>query len=446
MVNLKSLHDSHILFDNRYELRARLGGGGFSEVWLAFDTKSRNEVALKVYVQAGNLDDDGLEMFRKEFSLVCNFNHSNILRPFSYEIANNHPYLVLPYCPNGSASQLIGEMPEDEMWHFIENVSAGLEYLHSYPEKPVIHQDIKPANILIDVTGQYLITDFGISIGLRNTLSRNSVHENTGSGTISYMAPERFDKGKSLPVMSNDIWSLGATLYELATGDVPFGDFGGMTQCKLHVPPKINNGYSDQLKQLIYSCLSENPWERPTASELKTAGHYKSYNIKKKRQHNKIDVKTFYKLCLSLIAVTVIAALSWIKINDVLKRIEHERLVAASNSAALEVMHNADSIVSRQKSLLDNPRLIDNINEDSLEFVVKIYDDALQMNNCSDSVYNVIKSHKEVAFKDLIQPIYTHFKDNETVYNNIGAYSAAEQFRKRRMRVESLINKDNINK
>lgn len=76
-MNLKLIHDSHVLFDDRYELKARLGGGGFSEVWLAFDTKSRNEVALKVYVQAGNLDDDGLEMFRKEFSLVCNFNHSN---------------------------------------------------------------------------------------------------------------------------------------------------------------------------------------------------------------------------------------------------------------------------------------------------------------------------------------------------------------------------------
>ena len=115
MVNLKQLFDSRQLFDGRYELKTRLGGGGFSEVWLAFDTKSRNEVALKVYVQAGNLDDDGLEMFRKEFSLVCNFNHGNILRPFLYEIAENHPYLVLPYCPKGSCCSLVGKMGEDEM-------------------------------------------------------------------------------------------------------------------------------------------------------------------------------------------------------------------------------------------------------------------------------------------------------------------------------------------
>lgn len=439
MVNLKLIHDSHVLFDDRYELKARLGGGGFSEVWLAFDTKSRNEVALKVYVQAGNLDDDGLEMFRKEFSLVCNFNHSNILRPFSYEIANNHPYLVLPYCSKGSCCQFIGKMSEGQMWHFIENVAAGLEYLHSYPEKPVIHQDIKPANILIDATGQYLITDFGISIGLRNTLSRNSTHENTGSGTISYMAPERFDKGKSLPVMSNDIWSLGATLYELATGDVPFGDFGGMTQCKLHEPPKINNEYSGQLKQLIYSCLSESPWERPTAKDLKIAAQLKSFHIKEKRQN-----KFKYKIALSLVALVVLAVFSWIKIDDIVKRREYQRIVTESNITAIEIMNDADSIVERHKSKLMTPGFIDEINDDTLSVLLKTYDKALETQNCSDSVYNTIKTHKELAFKELINPVYESLKGKENEYTSIGAYSAAEQFRSRRQKIESLINKDNV--
>lgn len=440
MVNLKLLHDSRKLFDNRYELKSRLGGGGFSEVWLAFDTKSRNEVALKVYVQAGNLDDDGLEMFRKEFSLVCNFNHSNILRPFSYEIANNHPYLVLPYCAKGSTSQFIGKMSEDQMWNFIENVSAGLEYLHSYPEKPVIHQDIKPANILIDATGQYLITDFGISIGLRNTLSRNSAQENTGSGTISYMAPERFDKGKSLPVMSNDIWSLGATLYELATGDVPFGDFGGMTQCKLHIPPKIHNDYSESLKQLIYSCLAENPWERPTAKELRSAAQVKSFNIRKKHQN-----KPKYKIVLSLIVMAVIGTFLWLKADDIIKRKEYERIVTESNLTALEIMNYADSIVEQHKYKLITPGFIDEINDDTLGVLVKTYDKALEIQNCSDSVYNTIKTHKELAFKELINPVYESLKGKENEYTSIGAYSAAEQFRNRRQKIESLINKDNVN-
>lgn len=442
MVNLKSLHDSHTLFDNRYELKSRLGGGGFSEVWLAYDTKSLNEVALKVYVQAANLDDDGLEMFRKEFTLVCNFNHSNILRPFSYEIANDHPYLVLPYCVKGASSQHIGRMSEEDMWHFIENVSAGLEYLHSYPEKPVIHQDIKPANILIDATGQYLITDFGISVGLRNTLSRNSLQENTGSGTISYMAPERFDEGKSLPVMANDIWSLGATLYELATGDVPFGEFGGMTQCKLHVPPKINNDYSEQLKQLIYSCLSENPWERPTAKELKIASQIKSFD-KKKKHKDKFKYKN--TIALSLAAMVVIAVFSCFMIEDIKKRKEYERIVKESNLVALEIMNDADSVVERHKSKLNTSKFIDQINEDTLDVLVKTYDKALETQNCSDSVYNAIRTHKELAFEELIHPFYMSLKSKENEYASIGAYSAAEQFRSRRLKVESLIKKDKEN-
>lgn len=440
MVNLKLLHDSHELFDNRYELKSRLGGGGFSEVWLAFDTKSHNEVALKVYVQAGNLDDDGLEMFRKEFSLVCNFNHSNILRPFSYEIANNHPYLVLPFCAKGSCNQFIGKMSEDEMWRFIADVSAGLEYLHSYPEKPVIHQDIKPANILIDVTGQYLITDFGISIGLRSTLSRNSAYENTGSGTIAYMAPERFDKEKTLPVMSNDIWSLGATLYELATGDVPFGDFGGMTQCKIHVPPKIKNEYSEQLKQLVYSCLSENPWERPTAKDLKTAAQFKSFNIKK--SHNN---KVKYKVAFSFLAIAILAVFSWIKVEDAIKRKEYEQMVAENNLTAIGIMNYADSIAERQKIRLNSPEFIDEINDDTLDVLIQTYDKALETKNCSDSVYYAIKTHRELAVKELISPVYMCLKDKEQEYTSIGAYSAAEQFRSRRLKVETLINTDSTN-
>lgn len=443
MVNLKSLYDSHDLFDNRYELRCRLGGGGFSEVWLAFDTKSLNEVALKVYAQAASLGDDGLEMFRKEFSLVCNFNHSNVLRPFSYEISNGHPYLVLPYCSRGSCSQFVGTMREEEMWRFIENVAAGLEYLHSYPGKPVVHQDIKPANILIDATGQYLITDFGISIGLRNTLGRNSVHENTGSGTISYMAPERFDNVNPTPVMSNDIWSLGATLYELATGDVPFGNFGGMTQCQLHIPPKINNDYSDQLKQLIYSCLAENPWERPTAKDLRVSAQTKSFK-KRKGKSDKSSSMRRYVIFSVITAVAVCAFFVWNVASNYAERKEYEKVVAANNRSALEVMSNADSIVERHKSRLAVPNGIDAVDEDTLGIVVRTYEEALNIQDCSDSVYNKIRNHRELAFKELIIPAYTYFKERENEYKSIGAYSAAEHFQIRRLKIEKMVNNDSI--
>lgn len=439
MLNLRTLHDSHELFDDRYELKSRLGGGGFSEVWLALDTKSRTEVALKVYVQTNDLDDDGLEMFRKEFSLVCNFNHSNILRPFSYEITEDHPYLVLPYCPRGSSRQFVGRMPEHEMWHFIENVAAGLEYLHSYPEKPVIHQDIKPANILIDATGQYLITDFGISIHLRNTFSRNSAKENNSSGTLAYMAPERFDEVVSMPVMANDIWSLGATLYELATGNVPFGEFGGMTQCHVHKPTKFNIGYSDQLTALIYSCLSENPWDRPTARDLRIAAEGKEFKIKRRSRTK----KGIYKKSIIALAICGAVFFGLMTFNNMRTSAPEPHISEPNfhenNQIALNILDSADRVVEQHKSRLKNHRALESIHVDTLKSALKIYDDALKVSGCSDTIYTTIQLHKTQAINQLITPAYTYFKQRENEYKSVGAYNAAEKFHDRCLKIEDLI-------
>lgn len=442
MVNLKFIHDSHELFDNRYELKSRLGGGGFSDVWLAFDTRSRTEVALKVYVQTSDLDDDGLEMFRKEFSLVCNFNHSNILRPFSYEVTDNHPYLVLPYCAHGSSRQFIGIMSEDQMWHFIENVASGLEYLHSYPGKPVIHQDIKPANILIDATGQYLITDFGISIYLRNTLSRNSLKGENGSGTIAYMAPERFENAKSIPVMANDIWSLGATLYELATGDVPFGDFGGMTQRQVHTPPVIKNSYSDQLKSLIYACLAETPWERPTAGDLKVAAKSRSFV---KNSSPKKDRRELYRIAVPAVATFALAVFAWAKVNDIQDRREAEMKISALDQVALQIMDDADRIVDSYKPKLVHRDSVKKIDVDSLSALVNIYNDALKVEGCSKRVYASIQTHVELAVSELIEPACDSLEALAEYYASYGAESAADKYRSLWVKLEDIKkNADNM--
>ena len=108
-------------------------------------------------------------------------------------------------------------------------------------------------------------------------------------------------------------------------------------------------------------------------------------------------------------------------------------------------MNDADSIVERHKSKLMTPGFIDEINDDTLTVLIKTYDKALETQNCSDSVYNTIKTHKELAFKELINPVYESLKGKENEYTSIGAYSAAEQFRSRRQKIESLINKDNVN-
>lgn len=131
---------------------------------------------------------------------------------------------------NGSAFQYLTDnnrITETESWHLLHDVAEGLAYLHA-KTPPVIHQDIKPDNILINDENRYMITDFGISARIRSTLRRNQGQESSG-GTLAYMGPERFGPSPA-PIMASDIWSLGATMYELLTGMPPYGDHGGVLQ------------------------------------------------------------------------------------------------------------------------------------------------------------------------------------------------------------------------
>lgn len=259
--------EENILFAHRYRLKQLLGRGGFSEVWLAEDTLTTLEVALKVYAPGGGMDERGVQLFSAEFSLVFNLNHSNLLKPTYYDTFERMPYLVLPYCELGSAANLVGQMNEQAAWRFLHDMAAGLEYLHSQ-EPPVIHQDIKPDNILLDHSGRYLLTDFGISIKARNTL-RKSMLKNEGSvGTLAYMGPERFSK-YPLPIKASDIFSLGATLYELLTGMVPFGEHGGLLLQHGAEVPELEGDWSDALKRIVGACMEKETWARPSATEIR---------------------------------------------------------------------------------------------------------------------------------------------------------------------------------
>lgn len=254
------------LFKNRYLLVRLLGKGGFSEVWLANDTKTNIRVALKIYAPSTGLDDSGLDVFAREFSLVVNANHKNLLKPLYYDSYKRQPFLVLPYCQKGSIKGEIGKMSEKDAWRLLRDVASGLAWLHNM-NPPVVHQDIKPDNILIGDNGDFMITDFGVSTRLRATLRKSISSALSSAGTIAYMAPERFSKDNT-PIMGNDIYSLGATVFEMLTGDAPFGDDGGLYQMKGAAVPELKGGFSSQMKKVIARCLRTNPWDRPTAEQL----------------------------------------------------------------------------------------------------------------------------------------------------------------------------------
>ena len=124
----------------------------------------------------------------------------------------------------------------------------------------------KPDNILISQSGSFIISDFGISKQLRNTLRRSVGHLDM-SGSVAYMGPERFSKN-SMPIKASDIWSLGATIYELAVGELPFCGMGGSMQQKGAEIPELPEDYSDTINMVMMSCMAKDTWDRPTAHQL----------------------------------------------------------------------------------------------------------------------------------------------------------------------------------
>lgn len=296
MVDIVQLSKSDELFDGRYKLLRPLSmDGATADVWLAVDMNTIDKgwedsgqdkkdetgmmVAIKIYRPKNALDIEGEQRFRDEFKIVYECRHANLLQPTSFSIFEECPYLVLPYCSNGSSEQLIGKpLKEWKIWKYIQDVAAGLNRLHT--NNPlIVHQDIKPANILLDNNNNYAITDFGISS--RRGGMHNYYYDEENSGTLAYMAPERFVHGAE-PMPESDIWAFGATLCEILTGKVPFGEEGGLAQSEQNLEMPSLQGVPAPVQRLIRACLDKEPGNRPSAQEILSAARAKQFPVKKR--------------------------------------------------------------------------------------------------------------------------------------------------------------------
>ncbi len=257
-----------LVINGRYLLERYIGSGSFGEVWEANDHTTGEIIAIKIYV---SLDKKGCDEFLSEYQIASGLNHENLLTTKSYEIWQSRPLLTMGFCEKGSAGKLVGTLhpsKEDEktLWRFLRDVGSGLAFLHNIEPDPIVHQDIKPDNILVDSNGTFLITDFGISKRVRSTLRSQSQRAGK-AGAVAYMGPERFSKNPA-PILASDVWSLGASLYELAEGELPFAGQGGIMLKNGAEMADLSSGWSSALNEAMHKCLEPLPWNRIKAHEL----------------------------------------------------------------------------------------------------------------------------------------------------------------------------------
>lgn len=251
----------------KYSLIRKLGEGGFGEVWLANEQGDKHhQIAIKFF---NPLQESDKKQFLYEYQQTAKFHHKDVLPSLFYGEWNNRLFIGMEYCELGTAAQFIGLSPRDEhnvLWNLIYDTASGLEYLHE--KENIVHQDIKPDNIMIKSFGDFVIMDFGISINVNSQLQSANYSE---FGSPAYMAPERFTSNSNI-IFANDIWSFGVTIYEIVTGSLPFNGMGGIAA--IGNAPTLPQGWSSELNKVMQACLAFEPWSRKRARDIKEYAYW----------------------------------------------------------------------------------------------------------------------------------------------------------------------------
>ena len=263
-----------IILDDRYEIIEQIGVGGMAKVYKAKDRLLDRFVAIKILKDQYAEDSEFLKKFNNEAQSAAKLSHINIVNVFDigedlYKGERIH-YIVMEYVDGQTLKDLIvneKRLSNPDIIDYSIQIAQALKTAH---QAGIIHRDIKPQNILIDNYGLLKVTDFGIA-----RVSSNATITYTSSilGTVHYISPEQA-KGKIVDEKS-DLYSLGAVMYEMATGKVPFDADNSVSIAVMHIQDKpdpaknLNPNLPDHLNYIIMKLLDKDPANRfSNAKEL----------------------------------------------------------------------------------------------------------------------------------------------------------------------------------
>jgi len=249
-----------------YRIVAKIGAGGMGEVYQARDERLEREVALKVLPAAALADKTARNRFRKEALALSKLNHPAIATIYDFDSDNGVDFLAMEYVAGATLAQKVAHtsLPEKEALALAVQIAEALEEAH---EHGIVHRDLKPGNIMVTPKGRVKVLDFGLARLLHPASSLASAETQSAtqgaSGTLPYMAPEQLHDESADP--RSDIFSFGAVLYEITTGQRAFPETisSRLIDAILHhasvTPRALNPRLSPELERIILKCLEKSP-------------------------------------------------------------------------------------------------------------------------------------------------------------------------------------------
>ncbi len=246
-----------------------LGSGGMGEVWLARQEGLDREVAVKILPEA--TDRSAIDRLRREAQALARIHHPHVVPVHEVGEADGIHYYVMELVPGRSLEDVLagGPLPCARAAEIARQLAEALAAAH---DQGVIHRDVKPGNVVLAEDPDHAtLVDFGVA---RSRISPTLTHAGEMLGTPFYMAPEQARGDAHAADARTDVWGVGATLYEMITGEKPFGDKHWAVQMAVLrrdpiAPRRLRPDCPADLETIVLRCLEKDPARRyPTASAL----------------------------------------------------------------------------------------------------------------------------------------------------------------------------------